>query len=66
MKYTTVKVANIIIQVAKTTDVKGYTEGILERFLPDESSMSDKDVEIWIEENNKMMNDICDLLNKKY
>jgi len=66
MKYTVVQVGGLTIQVAKTTEVKGYTEGILERFLPDENSMSDEEIENWIKENNNMMQDICDLLNKKY
>ena len=60
MKYTTVKISGIITQIAKKTDVEGYTEGILEIFYPDEEA------ENWIEENNKRMTAICNFLNNDY
>jgi len=66
MKYTTVRISGIIIQVAKTTDLIGYTEGVIESLLPDENQLTEKEQREWIKTNNKMMQDICDLLNKKY
>lgn len=66
MKYTTVKISGIITQVAKTTDIVGYTEGVIECFLPDENKLSKKEERAWIKQNNKMMQDICNLLNEKY
>lgn len=67
MKYTTVKISNIITQIALTTDVPGYTVGVIEAFLPDEDEMerwADDIVEKWIEENNKRMTAICKFLNE--
>lgn len=63
MKYTTVKISNIIIQIAKQTEIKGYTEGILEVFLPDENIMTAKQEKQWIKDNNKRMKAICKFLN---
>lgn len=63
-KYTTVKVSGIITQIAKTTDIKGYTEGVLEVFLPDEDKMTDKESRQWIKENNLRMEKICAFLNE--
>ncbi len=40
MKYTTVRISGIITQVAKNTDIVGYTEGIIECFLPDEGQLT--------------------------
>ncbi len=64
-KYTTVKVSGIITQIAKPTNIGGYTEGVLEVFLPDETEMTDKQSREWINENNKRMEAICKLLNDK-
>ncbi len=67
MKYTTVTISGIITQIAKTTNIEGYTEGVLEIFLPDETQMhkwTQKDEEKWIKENNKRMKAICDFMNK--
>jgi hypothetical protein len=63
-KYTTVEVSGIITQIAKPTEVKGYTEGIIEVFLPDENSMTDKECNAWIKDNNKRMKAICKFLNE--
>lgn len=59
-KYITVKISGIIIQVAKATEVKGYTEGILEVFFPDPPL---KNPGKWIKENNTRMEAICKFLN---
>jgi len=63
-KYITTKVGSIITRIAKPTEIKGYTEGVLECFLPDENSMTDEDCDKWIIENNNRMRAICDFLNK--
>ena len=34
-KYITVEKSTIIIQIAKATDIPGYTEGVIETFLPE-------------------------------
>lgn len=62
-KYTTVMVSGIITQIAKNTEIKGYTEGVLEAFLPDENSMDESEINVWIEENNVRMTKICKFLN---
>lgn len=62
-KYITVKVSGIITQIAKPTEIKGYTEGVLEVFLPDEDNMTDKESRQWIRENNLRMEKICAFLN---
>jgi hypothetical protein len=68
MKYVTVEISGIVTQIAKPTDIKGYTEGVMECFLPDEQQMQHWDAEgkqeaKWIKENNKRMNAICKFLN---
>lgn len=62
-KYTTVTISGIITGIALETDVKGYTEGVLEVFLPDED-MPEKEVSKWVKENNKRMKAICKFLNE--
>jgi hypothetical protein len=64
MKYTTVKISGIITQIAKETEVKGYTEGVLQCFLPDEDNMTKTEEKQWIEKNNKRMEAICNFLNE--
>ncbi len=64
MKYTTVKTIGIITQIAKETDIPGYTEGVLQCFLPDEDQMTEAEEKKWIEKNNKRMNAICNYLNE--
>ncbi len=63
MKYTTVRVSNIITQIAEETDIIGYTKGVMEVFLPDTNDMTDKQVSLWIKQNNKRMRAICKFLN---
>lgn len=63
-KYTTVMVGGIITQIAKKTSIKGYTEGVLEVFLPDENSMDESEINAWIQENNVRMTKICRFLNQ--
>jgi hypothetical protein len=63
MKYTTVEISGIIMQVALKTDIKGYTEGVIEAFLP-ESGLSEKEERAWIIKNNKRMKAICKFLNE--
>ena len=66
MKYVTVKIGNIITQIAKPTNIEGYTIGVLEAFMPDAGDLqnwNDVRVNVFIEENNKRMNAICKFLN---
>lgn len=63
-KYVTVEVSNIIIQIAKPTDIPGYAEGIIEVFLPDETKMTEKEQADWEKANNKRMKAICKFLNE--
>lgn len=51
------------MQIAKETNVKGYTEGVIEAFLPDVDTLTQKEEKQWIEENNKRMTAICKFLN---
>ena len=60
--YTTVKISGIITQIA-TTEIKGYTIGVLEVFLP-EKEMKEKEEKQWIKSNNKRMEAICKFLNE--
>lgn len=62
-KYTTVSISGIITQIAKPTKIDGYTEGVIEVFLPDDG-LTQKEEKEWIKENNKRMEAICDFLNK--
>lgn len=61
-KYTTVEVGGIITQIATKTNIEGYTEGLLEVFIPD-NLVEKKETEKWIKENNIRMSKICKLLN---
>jgi hypothetical protein len=63
-KYTTVEISGIVTQIAKVTDIKGYTEGILECFLPEENELTDEQTDKWVKDNNKRMRAICHFLNK--
>lgn len=64
MKYVTTKISGIITQIAKETDIRGYTEGVLEVFLLDEEKMTDKESREWIKKNNFRMERICSFLNE--
>jgi len=66
-KYVTVGISGIITNIAKETDVPGYTVGVVEIFFPDEHEMegwSKKQEKDWILENNKRMEGICNYLNE--
>lgn len=63
-KYTIVSINSIIIQVALTTDVKGYTIGVIESMLPDENELTEAQAKKWTLENNKRMKAICKFLNE--
>ena len=66
-KYIPVTVSGIITQVAKRTEVKGYSEGILETFLPTDEEldkMNDAEETDWIKKNNIRMNAIIKFLNE--
>jgi hypothetical protein len=66
-KYITVSVSNIITQIAKETGIKGYTEGVIEVFFPDDSELekwTEKETKEWERNNNKMMKAICKFLNE--
>jgi hypothetical protein len=65
-KYITVSVSNITTQIAKETGIKGYTEGVIEVFFPDDSELekwTDKQRADWERANNKRMKAICKFLN---
>jgi hypothetical protein len=65
MKYVTVTTSTIITQVAKRTLTPGYTEGVIECFLPDNpEDMTKKEEREWIKQNNKRMKAICKFLNE--
>jgi hypothetical protein len=66
MKYSTQKVSGIIIGIGLNTEVIGYTETVLESFLPSDDElkkMSEKQVTKWTIRNNKRMEAICTFLN---
>lgn len=62
-KYITVKIGGIITQIARPTEIPGYTEGVIEAFLPDEDKLSDKECDVWIKQNNHRMTEICKFMN---
>lgn len=65
-KYICVTVNGIILQIAKHTEIKNLTEGVLEVFLPDDSELErwgEKESEDWTLSNNKRMKAICKFLN---
>lgn len=67
MKYTTVKIAKIIVQVAENTDIIGYTRGVVESILPTDEELAGwnkKQEKDWIVSNNSRMQTICDFMNK--
>jgi len=61
MKYTLVTISGIHTQIAKKTEVKGYTEGVLSAFLTD--SEDEEECRKWIAQNNKRMKAICKFMN---
>ena len=65
MKYTTVYIGSIASRIAVETDVRGYTEGIIESFLPETENWTKKRIGTWIKQNNERMEAICEMLNKK-
>lgn len=68
-KYVTVTISGIITQIARPTKIKGYTEGVMEIFFPEDKEMeswSEKKTQAWIKENNERMEAICEFLNKTY
>jgi len=62
-KYITVEISGIVTQIAKEIQ-PGYTEGVIEAFLPDENQLTKKQEREWIAENNKRMKAICKFLNE--
>ncbi len=67
MKYTIVTTAGIHVQIAKETEIEGYTEGVMEIFFPDDEELkewSDEQRDKWTAENNKRMEAICKFLNE--
>lgn len=62
-KYVTSKISGIITRIAiADKSTPGYTEGVLEAFLPDEG-LTQAQEKKWIAENNKRMEAICKFLN---
>ncbi len=64
-KYVAVKVSKIITQIAVELS-PGYTKGVIEIFFPDDkelSRMSDGESDAWIEENNKRMTRLLEVMN---
>ena len=65
-QYICITVNGIILQIAEQTKIKGYTEAILESFLPDDSELKKWDqeqAENWTLANNKRMLAVCKFLN---
>lgn len=67
-KYICVSIGNIITQIAKQTETKNYTEGVLGSYLPDiDEVLPDKELKKeakrWTKENNRRMIAICKFLN---
>jgi hypothetical protein len=65
-RYHIVLIGGIITQIATQTEVKGYTKGVIESFLPDDDElekMSEQEEAGWIIENNRRMSAICQFLN---
>ena len=65
-KYICVSIEGVITQIAIQSSIKGYTEGILQTFYPDESEYKNwtkKQNQDWVLQNNKRMKAICKFLN---
>jgi len=65
--YSTVKVSGVIISIGKNTEIKGYTETILESFLPTDeelAEMDNRDIKKWTKINNIRMERVCEFLNE--
>lgn len=67
MKYITVEINGIVTQIAKPTEFNGFTEGVLEAFLPDDETLevwTENQAAEWTLNNNKRMEAICKFLNE--
>lgn len=65
--YSTVKINGVIISIGKITDIRGYTETIIEAFLPSNielEKMKPKQINKWTVLNNRRMEAICKFLNE--
>jgi len=66
-KYKIVKSGGLITQIVQETEIQGYTEGVLEIFLPDAEDLgkwTEKQIKKWNKENNIRMESICKFLNE--
>jgi hypothetical protein len=65
-QYVLVTFGNIHTQIAKTTDIEGYTVGIISAYLPEDheiEQLGEKGTKEWVAANNKRMEAICKFLN---
>ena len=65
MKYIVVYIGAIAIQIAVEKDIRGYTEGVLEAFLPESEGWKSNQINRWTKQNNRRMEAICEMLNNK-
>ena len=66
-KYTTVKIASIILQVVEKTELKGFTKAVLYSLLPDDEELAEwpaTKVNHWVKDNNRRMKTICKFMNE--
>lgn len=62
-KYVTRSISGIITQIAiLDKSIPGYSEGVIEAFLP-EDGLTEAQEKAWIKANNKRMTAICKFLN---
>lgn len=64
MKYVLSTIGGIHTQIAKPTEIEGYTEGVMEVFLPETEGWSESKINKWVAENNNRMEAICKFLNE--
>ena len=66
-KYRTHEVRGVKVQIEEVMDMvfMGFTKGLLEAYIPEMKGWTEKRKQLWITENNKRMEAICELLNKK-
>ena len=65
-KYIITKIGKIITQIAKPTDIEGYTIGVIKIMFPDEEEIfrfTKQQEKEWINANNKRMTEICKFMN---
>lgn len=67
MKYTIITISGIHTGIGLSTDIEGYTEGILETVLPSDEELEEwgeNAIKNWTQNNNARMEAICEFLNE--